>query len=231
MCSCFAKWFFFLYVQSCWMDSNDKRLWYITDDIIYFYFPFFLYNSGGGPGTPTDLVTSEVTYYSFRATWMPPDEPVEKFRIEYVPAAGGKTEVVSAIDTFVTSRALLSCLLYLLIFIYIDLFTRCFEWTFRDNNKLYTKWSLQVRRELKLTFCFFLFTVCIWQYLHELHKTVILVLCWSLTVFLPISPCSHILQTPLSILPWCFADVCRRWRKHTCPGQPNPDDQVHCPCL
>uniref|UniRef100_A0A8C2FL01 Collagen, type XII, alpha 1b n=1 Tax=Cyprinus carpio TaxID=7962 RepID=A0A8C2FL01_CYPCA len=48
-----------------------------------------------GPGTPTDLVTSEVTHYSFRATWMPPDEPVEKFRIEYVPAAGGKTEVVS----------------------------------------------------------------------------------------------------------------------------------------
>ncbi|XP_042634306.1 collagen alpha-1(XII) chain-like isoform X6 [Cyprinus carpio] len=47
-----------------------------------------------GPGTPTDLVTSEVTHYSFRATWMPPDEPVEKFRIEYVPAAGGKTEVM-----------------------------------------------------------------------------------------------------------------------------------------
>ncbi|XP_042602979.1 collagen alpha-1(XII) chain-like isoform X5 [Cyprinus carpio] len=51
---------------------------------------------GGGPGTPTDLVTSEVTHYSFRATWMPPDEPVEKFRIEYVPAAGGKTEVMFA---------------------------------------------------------------------------------------------------------------------------------------
>uniref|UniRef100_A0A8C2CLA4 Collagen alpha-1(XII) chain n=1 Tax=Cyprinus carpio TaxID=7962 RepID=A0A8C2CLA4_CYPCA len=54
-----------------------------------------LCNSVKGPGTPTDLVTSEVTHYSFRATWMPPDEPVEKFRIEYVPAAGGKTEVVS----------------------------------------------------------------------------------------------------------------------------------------
>uniref|UniRef100_A0A8C2CNF1 Collagen, type XII, alpha 1b n=1 Tax=Cyprinus carpio TaxID=7962 RepID=A0A8C2CNF1_CYPCA len=53
-----------------------------------------LCNSVKGPGTPTDLVTSEVTHYSFRATWMPPDEPVEKFRIEYVPAAGGKTEVV-----------------------------------------------------------------------------------------------------------------------------------------
>uniref|UniRef100_A0A8C1VHI0 Collagen alpha-1(XII) chain n=1 Tax=Cyprinus carpio TaxID=7962 RepID=A0A8C1VHI0_CYPCA len=52
-----------------------------------------LCNSVKGPGTPTDLVTSEVTHYSFRATWMPPDEPVEKFRIEYVPAAGGKTEM------------------------------------------------------------------------------------------------------------------------------------------
>uniref|UniRef100_A0A671SI91 Collagen alpha-1(XII) chain n=1 Tax=Sinocyclocheilus anshuiensis TaxID=1608454 RepID=A0A671SI91_9TELE len=50
----------------------------------------------GGPGTPTDLVTSEVTHYSFRATWMPPDEPVEKFRIEYVPAAGGKTAMMFA---------------------------------------------------------------------------------------------------------------------------------------
>ncbi|XP_051951417.1 collagen alpha-1(XII) chain-like isoform X2 [Xyrauchen texanus] len=49
---------------------------------------------GGGPGTPTDLVTSEVTHYSFRATWMPPDEPVEKFRIEYVPATGGTPEVL-----------------------------------------------------------------------------------------------------------------------------------------
>ncbi|TRY57351.1 hypothetical protein DNTS_024942 [Danionella cerebrum] len=50
--------------------------------------------TGGGPGSPTDLVTSEVTHYSFRVTWIPPDEPVEKFRIEYVPAAGGKSEVM-----------------------------------------------------------------------------------------------------------------------------------------
>ncbi|KAF5892201.1 collagen alpha-1(XII) chain-like isoform X3, partial [Clarias magur] len=47
---------------------------------------------GGGPGTPTDLETSEVTHYSFRVTWIPPDEPVERFRIEYVPVAGGRTE-------------------------------------------------------------------------------------------------------------------------------------------
>ncbi|KAM9435215.1 collagen alpha-1(XII) chain isoform 2-T2 [Clarias gariepinus] len=47
---------------------------------------------GGGPGIPTDLETSEVTQYSFRVTWIPPDEPVERFRIEYVPVAGGQTE-------------------------------------------------------------------------------------------------------------------------------------------
>uniref|UniRef100_A0AAR2LEQ9 Collagen, type XII, alpha 1b n=1 Tax=Pygocentrus nattereri TaxID=42514 RepID=A0AAR2LEQ9_PYGNA len=47
-----------------------------------------------GPGTPTNLETSEVTHYSFRVTWLPPDEPVERFRIEYVPVIGGKTEVV-----------------------------------------------------------------------------------------------------------------------------------------
>lgn len=56
--------------------------------------PFTL-DPGGGPGTPTDLVTSEVTHYSFRATWIPPDEPVERFRIEYVPKAGGDVKVVS----------------------------------------------------------------------------------------------------------------------------------------
>uniref|UniRef100_A0A671LJT0 Collagen alpha-1(XII) chain n=1 Tax=Sinocyclocheilus anshuiensis TaxID=1608454 RepID=A0A671LJT0_9TELE len=61
-----------------------------------------LCNSVKGPGTPTDLVTSEVTHYSFRATWMPPDEPVEKFRIEYVPAAGGITEVVSVKITYIS---------------------------------------------------------------------------------------------------------------------------------
>uniref|UniRef100_A0A4W4F305 Collagen, type XII, alpha 1a n=1 Tax=Electrophorus electricus TaxID=8005 RepID=A0A4W4F305_ELEEL len=48
---------------------------------------------GGGPGTPTDLETSEVTHHSFQVTWMPPDEPVEKFRLEYVPVAGEETKV------------------------------------------------------------------------------------------------------------------------------------------
>ncbi|KAM9466860.1 collagen alpha-1(XII) chain isoform 2-T2 [Clarias gariepinus] len=46
---------------------------------------------GGPPGAPTDLVTSEVTYSSFRATWNGPEAPVEKYRVEYFPVAGGKT--------------------------------------------------------------------------------------------------------------------------------------------
>ncbi|KAK7142862.1 hypothetical protein R3I94_012270 [Phoxinus phoxinus] len=43
---------------------------------------------GGGPEPPTDLTTSEVTHYSFRASWVGPDGPVEKYRIEYVSPAG-----------------------------------------------------------------------------------------------------------------------------------------------
>lgn len=43
---------------------------------------------------PTNLVTSEVTQSSFRATWTPLDGPVDKFRVTYVMAAGGPTEEV-----------------------------------------------------------------------------------------------------------------------------------------
>ncbi|XP_030578007.1 collagen alpha-1(XII) chain-like [Archocentrus centrarchus] len=44
------------------------------------------------PEAPTNLVTSEVTQSSFRATWTPPGCPVDKFRITYTMAAGGPTE-------------------------------------------------------------------------------------------------------------------------------------------
>ncbi|KAF7662981.1 hypothetical protein LDENG_00222290 [Lucifuga dentata] len=43
---------------------------------------------GGAPGAPTDLVTSEVTHHSFRATWTAPDGPVEKYRVEYMTVSG-----------------------------------------------------------------------------------------------------------------------------------------------
>ncbi|KAF4084089.1 hypothetical protein AMELA_G00124740 [Ameiurus melas] len=45
---------------------------------------------GGGPTAPTDLLTSDVTYYSFRATWNGPEGPVEKYRLEYFPVSGGQ---------------------------------------------------------------------------------------------------------------------------------------------
>ncbi|XP_063079246.1 collagen alpha-1(XII) chain isoform X6 [Engraulis encrasicolus] len=51
---------------------------------------------GGGPGTAMDLETSEVTHHSFLVSWTPPDEPVEKFRIEYTPKNGGETLMVYA---------------------------------------------------------------------------------------------------------------------------------------
>lgn len=41
---------------------------------------------------------------------MPPDEPVEKFRIEYVPAAGGNTEVVSIKNTCIVFKWTNACM-------------------------------------------------------------------------------------------------------------------------
>lgn len=49
----------------------------------------------GGLDPPTNLVTSEVTHHSFRATWTGPEGPVEQFRIDYMPVVGGITEQVS----------------------------------------------------------------------------------------------------------------------------------------
>lgn len=37
---------------------------------------------------PTNLATSEVTHRSFRATWTPPSDPVDKYRVMYVSVAG-----------------------------------------------------------------------------------------------------------------------------------------------
>ncbi|XP_013127692.1 collagen alpha-1(XII) chain isoform X2 [Oreochromis niloticus] len=56
---------------------------------------------------PTDLVTSEVTQSSFRATWTPPDGPVDQFRVTYVMAAGGPTEEVlvdGSVNTIVLQK-------------------------------------------------------------------------------------------------------------------------------
>uniref|UniRef100_A0A672LDE1 Collagen type XII alpha 1 chain n=1 Tax=Sinocyclocheilus grahami TaxID=75366 RepID=A0A672LDE1_SINGR len=56
----------------------------------------------GGPEPPTDLTTSEVTHYSFRATWVGPDGPVEKYRIEYVSTAGGEPQKLLVDGTVTT---------------------------------------------------------------------------------------------------------------------------------
>uniref|UniRef100_A0A674ESD8 Collagen alpha-1(XII) chain n=1 Tax=Salmo trutta TaxID=8032 RepID=A0A674ESD8_SALTR len=69
-----------------------------------------LCNSVKGPGgldPPTNLVTSEVTHHSFRATWTGPEGPVEQFRIDYMPVVGGITEqmiVDGAVTTVVLTK-------------------------------------------------------------------------------------------------------------------------------
>ncbi|KAK6490157.1 collagen alpha-1(XII) chain-like isoform X1 [Huso huso] len=44
----------------------------------------------GGPDAPTNLITSEVTAQSFRASWTAPSGPVESYRVEYMTVAGDK---------------------------------------------------------------------------------------------------------------------------------------------
>lgn len=43
---------------------------------------------------PTNLVTSEVTQSSFRATWTPPNGTVEKYDVTYMMTAGERIEKV-----------------------------------------------------------------------------------------------------------------------------------------
>ncbi|XP_038127547.1 collagen alpha-1(XII) chain isoform X1 [Cyprinodon tularosa] len=48
---------------------------------------------GGAPDSPTDLVTSEVTHQSFRASWTAPQGPVERYRVEYMTVSGVRQQV------------------------------------------------------------------------------------------------------------------------------------------
>ncbi|XP_062253679.1 collagen alpha-1(XII) chain isoform X4 [Platichthys flesus] len=62
---------------------------------------------GGAPGSPTDLVTSEVTHQSFRASWTAPDGPVESYRVEYMTVSGQPLQVVvDGTETTVVLRQL-----------------------------------------------------------------------------------------------------------------------------
>ncbi|XP_028812322.1 collagen alpha-1(XII) chain isoform X2 [Denticeps clupeoides] len=59
----------------------------------------------GGPGAPTDLMTSDVTHYSFRASWTAPEGPVEKYRVEYMTTAGEQRQQMF-VDSSVTTVVL-----------------------------------------------------------------------------------------------------------------------------
>ncbi|CAN9502287.1 unnamed protein product [Ophioblennius macclurei] len=62
---------------------------------------------GGAPDAPTDLVTSEVTHQSFRATWTAPEGPVEKYRVEYMTVSGRPMQVfVDGTETTVVLQKL-----------------------------------------------------------------------------------------------------------------------------
>nr|XP_046228238.1 collagen alpha-1(XII) chain isoform X2 [Scatophagus argus] len=61
--------------------------------------------SGGEVEAPTNLVTSEVTHRSFRATWTAPGGPVNSYRVTYVVAAGGPTQEL-LVDGSVTTVVL-----------------------------------------------------------------------------------------------------------------------------
>ncbi|XP_068607999.1 collagen alpha-1(XII) chain [Brachionichthys hirsutus] len=93
-------------------DENELRSIATDPDSIHMYnvadFSFLLdivdgltdnlCNSVKGPGTipdsPTKLVTSDVTHHSFRVTWTAPDEPVDKYRVEYVTVSGSPQQVM-----------------------------------------------------------------------------------------------------------------------------------------
>ncbi|XP_041667909.1 collagen alpha-1(XII) chain isoform X2 [Cheilinus undulatus] len=62
---------------------------------------------GGAPDAPTNLVTSEVTHQSFRATWTAPEGPVEKYRVEYMTVSGTPQQVfVDGTETTVVLQGL-----------------------------------------------------------------------------------------------------------------------------
>ncbi|XP_026196610.1 collagen alpha-1(XII) chain isoform X1 [Anabas testudineus] len=60
---------------------------------------------GGELESPTNLVTSEVTHHSFRATWTAPGGPVDQYRVTYMTVAGGPEQEVM-VDGSVTTVVL-----------------------------------------------------------------------------------------------------------------------------
>uniref|UniRef100_A0A665VXY0 Collagen, type XII, alpha 1a n=1 Tax=Echeneis naucrates TaxID=173247 RepID=A0A665VXY0_ECHNA len=91
-------------------DENELRSIATDPDSIHMYnvadFSFLLdivdsltenlCNSVKGPGAPdapTNLVTSDVTHESFRATWVHPEDSVDRYRVEYMTMSGSPMQV------------------------------------------------------------------------------------------------------------------------------------------
>nr|XP_023416594.1 collagen alpha-1(XII) chain-like isoform X2 [Cavia porcellus] len=56
-----------------------------------------LCNSVKGPGdleAPSNLVISEQTHHSFRVSWTPPSDSVDRYKVEYYPVTGGKRQEI-----------------------------------------------------------------------------------------------------------------------------------------
>uniref|UniRef100_A0A8D3DLB6 Collagen alpha-1(XII) chain n=1 Tax=Scophthalmus maximus TaxID=52904 RepID=A0A8D3DLB6_SCOMX len=106
-------------------DENELRSIATDPDDIHMYnvadFSFLLdivdsltnnlCNSVKGPGValeaPTNLVTSEVTHQSFRATWTAPEHAVDRYRVEYMTVSGQPLQVfVDGTETTVVLQKL-----------------------------------------------------------------------------------------------------------------------------
>lgn len=57
----------------------------------------FMHLTGGPPEAPTNLVTSDATHRSFRATWTPPEDLPEGYRVEYTSPTGQTKQVPSIV--------------------------------------------------------------------------------------------------------------------------------------
>ncbi|KAJ3607003.1 hypothetical protein NHX12_026518, partial [Muraenolepis orangiensis] len=64
-------------------------------------------NSVKGPvmdlGMPTNLITSEATYHSFRTSWTAPEGPVDQYRVTYTAVTGGPTQEVMVDESTATA--------------------------------------------------------------------------------------------------------------------------------
>lgn len=67
---------------SLWYNNNEKSICTL--------FPLV-----GDLEAPSNLVISERTHRSFRVSWTPPSDSVDRYKVEYYPVSGGKRQEVS----------------------------------------------------------------------------------------------------------------------------------------